>query len=120
MVVGKERKTLVKTYRPVQGTALITYAVHLSCTCMPLTFLFCLFSQHPDHYSRTKSIAEQKVLASRGREVHGGHTLHTCALRLAGVYGPGEQRHLPRIVVCITHSQKHSPDLVAVAVNMRQ
>ena len=28
-----------------------------------------------------------------------GGVLRTCALRLAGVYGPGEQRHLPRIVV---------------------
>ena len=29
----------------------------------------------------------------------GGGTLKVCALRLAGVYGEGEQRHLPRIVV---------------------
>lgn len=26
-------------------------------------------------------------------------TLHTCALRLAGVYGVGELRHIPRTVV---------------------
>ena len=25
--------------------------------------------------------------------------LRTCALRLAGIYGPGEQRHIPRSVV---------------------
>lgn len=54
--------------------------------------------KHPDHYSRTKSIAEQKVLAADGAETRGGKTLHTCALRLAAVYGPGEQRHIPRIV----------------------
>ena len=31
--------------------------------------------------------------------VLGGKTLHTCAIRPAGIYGEGEQRHLPRIVV---------------------
>ncbi|XP_078318967.1 short-chain dehydrogenase/reductase family 42E member 1-like [Crassostrea virginica] len=53
-------------------------------------------NQHPDHYSRTKSIAEQKVLAANepGR-------LHTCALRLAGVYGVGELRHIPRTVTTV-------------------
>ena len=52
-----------------------------------------------DHYSRTKCIAEQEVIAANGREVEGGATLMTCALRCAGIYGEGEQRHLPRIVV---------------------
>ncbi|XP_074648240.1 short-chain dehydrogenase/reductase family 42E member 1-like [Tubulanus polymorphus] len=52
-------------------------------------------NKHSDHYSRTKSIAEQKVLAADCDE------LKTCALRLAGVYGPGEQRHLPRIISLI-------------------
>uniref|UniRef100_A0A8D2E324 Short chain dehydrogenase/reductase family 42E, member 1 n=1 Tax=Sciurus vulgaris TaxID=55149 RepID=A0A8D2E324_SCIVU len=54
---------------------------------------------HPDHYSRTKSIAEKKVLEANGsvlERVDG--ILRTCALRPAGIYGPGEQRHLPRIV----------------------
>lgn len=54
--------------------------------------------KHPDHYSRTKSIAEQKVLAADDTETKSGKILHTCALRLAAVYGPGEQRHIPRIV----------------------
>ncbi|XP_048762350.2 short-chain dehydrogenase/reductase family 42E member 1-like isoform X2 [Ostrea edulis] len=49
--------------------------------------------KHPDHYSRTKSIAEQKVLAANDPG-----KLHTCALRLAGVYGVGELRHIPRTV----------------------
>ncbi|OWF52098.1 short-chain dehydrogenase/reductase family 42E member 1-like isoform X1 [Mizuhopecten yessoensis] len=49
--------------------------------------------KHPDHYSRTKSVAEQAVLRTDGRE-----GLRTCALRLAGVYGPEDQRHIPRIV----------------------
>ncbi|XP_045213063.2 short-chain dehydrogenase/reductase family 42E member 1-like isoform X2 [Mercenaria mercenaria] len=55
-------------------------------------------NKQPDHYSRTKSIAEQKVLKADGRKTDSGNTLHTCALRLAAVYGPGEQRHIPRIV----------------------
>ncbi|XP_053465427.1 short-chain dehydrogenase/reductase family 42E member 1 isoform X2 [Nycticebus coucang] len=54
---------------------------------------------HPDHYSRTKSIAEKKVLEANGTALERGEdVLRTCALRPAGIYGPGEQRHLPRIV----------------------
>lgn len=54
---------------------------------------------HPDHYSRTKSIPEKKVLSANGMALErGGGVLSTCALRPAGIYGPGEQRHLPRIV----------------------
>ncbi|XP_002711704.1 short-chain dehydrogenase/reductase family 42E member 1 [Oryctolagus cuniculus] len=54
---------------------------------------------YPDHYSRTKSIAEKKVLEANGMALEGGQgVLRTCAVRPAGIYGPGEQRHLPRIV----------------------
>uniref|UniRef100_A0A3B1JR29 Short chain dehydrogenase/reductase family 42E, member 1 n=1 Tax=Astyanax mexicanus TaxID=7994 RepID=A0A3B1JR29_ASTMX len=55
---------------------------------------------HPDHYSRTKSLAEMKVLKANGSPLAGEHAgvLQTCSLRPAGIYGPGEQRHLPRIV----------------------
>lgn len=53
---------------------------------------------HPDHYSRTKSIAEKKVLEANGTSLESDGVLRTCALRPAGIYGPGEQRHLPRIV----------------------
>ncbi len=59
----------------------------------------CYLIQHVDHYSRTKSLAEQNVLRANGRRVVGGAVLKTCALRCAGIYGEGEQRHLPRIVV---------------------
>lgn len=58
--------------------------------------------RHVDHYSRTKAIADRLVLFSDG--LGGGTTekpgplLRTCALRLAGVMGLGEKRHLPRIV----------------------
>lgn len=54
---------------------------------------------HPDHYSRTKSLAEMAVLKANGTALcNGSGILRTCALRPAGIYGPGEQRHLPRIV----------------------
>lgn len=54
---------------------------------------------HPDHYSRTKSLADMAVLKANGTVLKGrSGLLSTCALRPAGIYGPGEQRHLPRIV----------------------
>lgn len=54
---------------------------------------------HPDHYSRTKSLAEMAVLKANGTALEDGSgVLRSCALRPAGIYGPGEQRHLPRIV----------------------
>ncbi|XP_033847523.1 short-chain dehydrogenase/reductase family 42E member 1 [Periophthalmus magnuspinnatus] len=54
---------------------------------------------HPDHYSRTKSLAEMAVLKANGTVLQDGSgVLRTCALRSAGIYGPGEQRHLPRVV----------------------
>ncbi|XP_048760577.2 short-chain dehydrogenase/reductase family 42E member 1-like [Ostrea edulis] len=46
-----------------------------------------------DHYSKTKRIAEQIVL-----EADKECLLRTCALRLGGVYGVGELRHIPRVV----------------------
>ena len=45
-----------------------------------------------DHYSRTKSLAEQAVLKASSS------TLHTAAIRPAAIYGDGELRHLPRIL----------------------
>lgn len=58
--------------------------------------------QHVDHYSRTKCIAEQEVRRANGQQMKGGEVLKTCALRCAGIYGEGEQRHLPRIVVILS------------------
>lgn len=49
--------------------------------------------KHVDHYSRTKAIAEQLVLVADGK-----WGLRTSALRLAGVMGLKEKRHMPRIV----------------------
>ncbi|XP_040503329.1 putative short-chain dehydrogenase/reductase family 42E member 2 isoform X3 [Gallus gallus] len=53
--------------------------------------------KHVDHYSRTKSIAEQMVLAANGTPLAGGGVLYTSVLRPPGIYGPEEQRHLPRL-----------------------
>ncbi|KAK9756618.1 hypothetical protein RND81_01G109600 [Saponaria officinalis] len=55
---------------------------------------------YTDPYSRSKSIAEQLVLKYNGRpfkEKNSG-CLYTCAIRPAAIYGPGEDRHFPRIV----------------------
>ncbi|KAK7292888.1 hypothetical protein RJT34_15743 [Clitoria ternatea] len=56
--------------------------------------------QHVDPYGRSKSIAEQLVLKNNGRPLKNstGNHLYTCAIRPAAIYGPGEDRHLPRIV----------------------
>ncbi|KAJ0742152.1 putative 3-beta-hydroxysteroid-4-alpha-carboxylate 3-dehydrogenase (decarboxylating) [Helianthus annuus] len=55
---------------------------------------------HVDPYSRTKLIAEQLVLKTNGRpsKNKNGECLYTCAIRPAAIYGPGEERHLPRII----------------------
>lgn len=67
------------------------------------TMLF--FMQHVDHYSRTKAIAEKLVMGACGTEVKDLEAgLKVCALRCAGIYGEGERRHLPRIVVCTLQS----------------
>ncbi|KAL5707228.1 hypothetical protein ACHQM5_025304 [Ranunculus cassubicifolius] len=55
---------------------------------------------HVDPYGRSKSIAEQLVLKSNGRpsKKSKGSCLYTCVIRPAAIYGPGEERHLPRII----------------------
>ncbi|XP_070422644.1 putative short-chain dehydrogenase/reductase family 42E member 2 isoform X1 [Equus przewalskii] len=53
--------------------------------------------KHMDHYSRTKAIADQLTLMANGTPLTGGGILRTCVLRPPGIYGPEEQRHLPRV-----------------------
>ncbi|KAK6116805.1 hypothetical protein DH2020_049435 [Rehmannia glutinosa] len=54
---------------------------------------------HVDPYGRSKSIAEQLVLKSNGRPFKKKKgKLYSCAIRPAAIYGPGEERQLPRIV----------------------
>lgn len=59
---------------------------------------------HVDPYGRSKAVAEQLVLKSNGRNLRdqNGKRLYTCAIRPAAIYGPGEDRHFPRII----HSAK--------------
>ncbi|XP_071617295.1 putative short-chain dehydrogenase/reductase family 42E member 2 isoform X1 [Heliangelus exortis] len=54
-----------------------------------------------NHYSRTKAMADQMVLAANGTLLKGGDKLHTCVLRPPGIYGPEEPHHLPRVAVTI-------------------
>lgn len=54
-------------------------------------------TEHKDHYSMTKQVAEELVLASSGKAQPNG-VMRTCSLRLNGIYGPHEQRHLPRSI----------------------
>eukprot|EP00095_Tigriopus_kingsejongensis_P008729 maker-scaffold535_size144686-snap-gene-0.21 protein:Tk08729 transcript:maker-scaffold535_size144686-snap-gene-0.21-mRNA-1 annotation:"hypothetical protein CAPTEDRAFT_166167" len=60
---------------------------------------------HTDHYSRTKQVAEEFILTASDRllaQVDGGSkVLRTCALRLNGIYGPNEHRHLKRTIQTI-------------------
>ncbi|KAG8513517.1 LOW QUALITY PROTEIN: von Willebrand factor A domain-containing protein 3A, partial [Galemys pyrenaicus] len=58
---------------------------------------YCPLEKHMDHYSRTKAIADQLTLMANGTPLPGGGTLRTCVLRPPGIYGPKEQRHLPRV-----------------------
>lgn len=39
------------------------------------------YSEHTDHYSRTKQMAEELTLASTGKVLTNGKEMHTCALR---------------------------------------
>ncbi|XP_066493719.1 short-chain dehydrogenase/reductase family 42E member 1 [Tiliqua scincoides] len=88
---GVSRLVYTSTYNVVFGGQVIENGDE-SLPYLPLHL-------HPDHYSRTKALAEMKVLEANGTVLAGGQgVLRTCALRPAGIYGPGEQRHLPRIV----------------------
>uniref|UniRef100_A0A8C4T800 Short chain dehydrogenase/reductase family 42E, member 2 n=1 Tax=Erpetoichthys calabaricus TaxID=27687 RepID=A0A8C4T800_ERPCA len=53
--------------------------------------------EHVDHYSKTKAIADQMVIAANGTPMKGGTVLRTCVLRPPGIYGPEERRHLQRV-----------------------
>ncbi|KAK0140918.1 putative short-chain dehydrogenase/reductase family 42E member 2 [Merluccius polli] len=59
--------------------------------CVPL-------HMYLDHYSRTKSIADQMVRAANGSWLKGGGRLRSCVLRSSGIYGPGERRHFHRMM----------------------
>ncbi|XP_020655249.3 putative short-chain dehydrogenase/reductase family 42E member 2 [Pogona vitticeps] len=62
------------------------------------TVPYILLEKEVDHYSRTKAIADQMVLGANGTLLKGGDKLQTCVLRPPGIYGPEEQKHIPRVV----------------------
>lgn len=49
--------------------------------------------QHLNYYGETKAIAERLILEANGRD-----GLATCALRLAGVYGPHDRSYFPAVL----------------------
>ena len=52
-----------------------------------------------DAYSQTKCMAEQAIIKANGSKLKAStKTLRTCSIRPAGIYGEGEERHIPRIV----------------------
>jgi nucleoside-diphosphate-sugar epimerase len=53
-------------------------------------------SEQVDEYSRTKTIAEQAVLSPNPKCRYAN--LKRCAIRPAAIFGPHEDRHMPRIV----------------------
>ncbi|KAJ3694652.1 hypothetical protein LUZ60_000029 [Juncus effusus] len=56
--------------------------------------------KHVDPYGRTKSVAEQLILKNNARpsKSEKGVSLYTCAIRPGAIYGPGEERHIPRML----------------------
>ena len=46
-----------------------------------------------DHYSHSKAIAEQEVIAANGK-----HGLLTCSIRATGIYGPGDNVRFPAVI----------------------
>lgn len=89
--LGVPRLVYTSTFNVVFGGQVIKNGDE-TLPCLPLHL-------HPDHYSRTKSVAETRVLKANGTPLAGeGGVFRTCSLRPAGIYGPGEERHLPRIV----------------------
>ncbi|CAA7408014.1 unnamed protein product [Spirodela intermedia] len=89
---GVKRLVYVSTYNVVFGGQEIVNGNE--------TLPYFPIDDHVDPYGRSKSVAEQLVLRSNGRpsKKKNGACLYTCAVRPAAIYGPGEERHLPRIL----------------------
>ncbi|GMN34689.1 hypothetical protein TIFTF001_004836 [Ficus carica] len=89
---GIQRLVYVSTYNVVFGGKEIVKGNE--------TLPYFPIDDHVDPYGRSKSLAEQLVLKSNGRpfKKKNGKCLYTCAVRPAAIYGPGEERHFPRIV----------------------
>ncbi|GMP44394.1 hypothetical protein CsSME_00013342 [Camellia sinensis var. sinensis] len=88
---GVKRLVYVSTYNVVFGGKEIVNGNE--------TLPYFPLDDYVDPYSRSKCIAEQLVLKSNGRPLKKKNgNLYTCAIRPAAIYGPGEERHLPRII----------------------
>ncbi|XP_026560423.1 putative short-chain dehydrogenase/reductase family 42E member 2 isoform X2 [Pseudonaja textilis] len=57
--------------------------------------------KQPDNYSKSKTIAEQMILAANGTPLQDRETLRTCALRPPGIYGPGDNKNIYRFIKII-------------------
>jgi nucleoside-diphosphate-sugar epimerase len=85
---GTKRLVYTSTYNVVFGGSFpepIIKGAEDSCEYLPTEL-------HCDEYSRTKAAAEQLVLRADGQR------MRTASIRPAGIYGPGEERHFPRII----------------------
>ncbi|KAK0576814.1 hypothetical protein LWI29_023709 [Acer saccharum] len=91
--LGIERLIYVSTYNVVFGGKKIVNGDE-NLPYFPI-------DDHVDAYGRSKSVAEQLVLKNNGHafKEKNGKCLYTCAVRPAAIYGPGEERHLPRLVL---------------------
>ncbi|CAL5384382.1 unnamed protein product [Camellia sinensis] len=89
---GVKRLVYVSTYNVVFGGKEIINGNE--------TLPYFPLDDYVDPYSRNKCIAKQLVLKSNGRPLNRkkNGNLYTCAIRPAAIYGPGEERHLPRII----------------------
>ncbi|KAK2660974.1 hypothetical protein Ddye_007507 [Dipteronia dyeriana] len=89
---GIERIVYVSTYNVIFGGKKIVNGNE--------TLPYFPIDDQIDAYGRSKSVAEQLVLKNNGRALKekNGKCLYTCAVRPAAIYGPGEERHLPRLV----------------------
>ncbi|CAL5331967.1 unnamed protein product [Camellia sinensis] len=91
VVHGVKRLVYVSTYNVVFGGKEIINGNE--------TLPYFPLNDYVDPYSRSKCIAEQLVLKSNGRPLKKKNgNLYTCAIRPAAISGPGEERHLPRII----------------------
>ncbi|PIK60499.1 putative short-chain dehydrogenase/reductase family 42E member 1 [Apostichopus japonicus] len=57
--------------------------------------------EHKDDYSRTKCMAEQLILTHSGKKTKDGHTFRSSACRAVAIYGRGEQRQFPQVMLAL-------------------
>lgn len=104
IAAGVERLVFTSTYNVVFGGQ--------SISCGDESMPYFPMHKHPDVYSATKAMAEMMVLEANmtplptqtsghvrvGEKTDEKKFLRTCALRPAAIWGPREERHIPRVV----------------------